>query len=627
MQKLTLGSRLGLAFGALIVLMCGLGGLAVWRISLAVRLAANVATKHAPEVRVANHVDISAWRVLHDIPNYALTGREEFLRKGRQALVTLKDDLKAANDLSAKFPDLVDLDKGETEAQAKTTEFEARVDGVEAEYKNLAVQEVGLDAAAKTFMDECRNLLHSYYQKMDSEIEQKLDGAVLKESRLKIAAMTELIDLGNAIRVDNFKAQAAGDTEALRNALKGFAPLDRCLAVLEPTVKEEQHQVMLRKVREAADNYRSGMERILKSQLAIAEQTNALWVAGDAVTAKATAVADGGMRAIEQAANEVAAGLALTSTILIVGLLLATLAGVLVAWLSARAITGPIREGVNALASTASQISSTISQLASNASEAAAAVAETTTTVEEVRQTAQVAADKAKAVADNAQGAARAAQAGRQATDQTAEGLSRIRDQMSSIGESVTRLSEQSQAVGDIVSTVTDLAEQSNLLAVNASIEAAKAGDAGRGFAVVAQEIRSLAEQSKESTKQVRAILSEVQRATGKAVMEAEQGGKSVAAGSQQAQEAGQAIKTLADTVQDATRAAVQIAASSQQQLVGMEQVGRAMENIRQATTQNAEGARQLSAAAHSLQEVGMRLKAMVDSGNERKAENLKTAV
>jgi hypothetical protein len=615
MQKLTLGARLGLAFGALIVLMCVLGGLAVWRISLAAKLAAGVATRHAPEVRLATAVDVTAWTVMHDIPNYVSTGDEEFLRKGRRTLATLKEDLQAADDLSTKFPDLVDLDKGETEARARTAEFEALVDQVEAEYRSQAVQQASLDAAAKAYVTECRNLLNSYYQMMDTEIDQKLDAAALKERRLKLATVTELLDLGNSIRIDNYKALAANDHEALRDALKGFAPLERTLANLEPLVSQAHHIAMLQKIRAAADDYKTAMEQMLKSRLSIAEHAEGLLVAGDAVTGKASEVAHGGMQSIETAANEVADGLALTSTILIVGVLVATLAGILIAWLSTRAITGPIREGVNTLAATASQISSTISQLASNASEAAAAVAETTTTVDEVRQTAQVAADKAKAVADNAQGAARAAQAGRQATDQTAEGLSRIREQMTSIGESITRLSEQSQAVGDIVSTVTDLAEQSNLLAVNASIEAAKAGDMGKGFAVVAQEIRSLAEQSKDSTKQVRAILSEVQRATGKAVVEAEQGGRSVADGSKQAEEAGLAIKTLTDTVQDATRAAVQIAASSQQQLIGMEQVGRAMENIKQATTQNAEGARQLSAAAHSLQEVGARLKAMVEAG------------
>ena len=99
---------------------------------------------------------------------------------------------------------------------------------------------------------------------------------------------------------------------------------------------------------------------------------------------------------------------------------------------------------------------------------------------------------------------------------------------MTFIADSIVRLSEQSIAIGEIISSVGDLASQSNLLAVNASIEAAKAGEHGKGFAVVAQEVRSLAEQSKESTEQIRRILNDIQKAISSAVMATEQGGKTV---------------------------------------------------------------------------------------------------
>ena len=641
MQNLTLGWRLGLSFGALILLMGVLGGLAVWRINLAVKNAADVSAKRGPEVRVAHDVNTTAWETRFNIRGYDLSGDAEYLRKGRKALAEVKEHLKAADDLAAKFPDLVALDKGEQEARDKTTEYEALVDKVEAEYKNLAVQELAFNVNGKMFIEACQALRNDQRQAMNAELDEWADPvkvkelyakadpvkvreldekthlAKLKERVMKMGLVEVFIDLGNTIQTNNFKAQNAGDMDALRNVLKDFDVLDKAIANLAPLLVRQVSIEQIAKIRGAAEDCKTAMEKILKSRLAITEHTKNVFTAGEAITGKVSEVADGGMQAIQKAANEVAGGLALTSVILLVGLVIALIVGVLVAWLSTRAITGPIREGVNVLASTATEMSATIAQLASNASEAAAAVAETTTTVDEVRQTAQVAADKAKAVADNAQGAAIAAETGRKATDQTVEGLNRIRDQMGSIGETITRLSEQGQAVGDIVTTVTDLAEQSNLLAVNASIEAAKAGDMGKGFAVVAQEIRNLAEQSKESTKQVRAILAEVQKATGKAVLATEEGNKGVADGGRQADEAGQAIRTLATSVQEAARAAVQISASSQQQLVGMEQVGRAMENIKQATTQNAEGARQLEAAAHSLKEVGVRLKAMVDAGGE----------
>lgn len=274
-----------------------------------------------------------------------------------------------------------------------------------------------------------------------------------------------------------------------------------------------------------------------------------------------------------------------------------------------RAIALQITEGVNTLSSSTNQISTTTTQLASSAAQTASAVTETTTTVEEVRQTSQMASQKAKYVSDSTAKAAQISQDGRKSVEMTAEEILRVRKQMESIAEGMVRLSEQSKSVGTIIATVDDLSAQSNILAVNAAIEAAKAGEYGKGFAVVAQEVRSLAEQSKQATAQVRAILNDIQKATNAAVMMTEQGAKAVEVGVKQSGEAGQSIQLLAGSVTEAAQAATQIAASSQQQLVGMEQVATAMESIKQASAQNVSSAKQLESAAHSLKDLGQKLK------------------
>lgn len=275
-------------------------------------------------------------------------------------------------------------------------------------------------------------------------------------------------------------------------------------------------------------------------------------------------------------------------------------------------LTADLAEGVNVLGSSANEISASTSQLAASASESAAAVSETTTTVEEVRQTAQVASQKAKAVSDSAQKAAQISQSGRKSTEDVGAGMDRIRQQMEAIAASMARLSEQSQTIGLIIATVEDLAAQSNLLAVNAAIEAAKAGEHGKGFGVVAQEVKSLAEQSRQATNQVRTVLSDIQKATTTAVMATEQGSKAVEAGARQTVVAGESIQALAGSVTEAAQAATQIAASSQQQLVGVDQVATAMESIKQASTQNVASAKQLEVAARNLSELGQRLRQMV---------------
>jgi methyl-accepting chemotaxis protein len=280
---------------------------------------------------------------------------------------------------------------------------------------------------------------------------------------------------------------------------------------------------------------------------------------------------------------------------------------------SLRKSTSDIADAVTLLSSSVTEILASTTQVAAGTSQAAAAITQTTTTVEEVRQAAQLSYQKAEYVADNAQQVAQASQAGRRAVEDAAQGMEQIRVQMEIIAQTVVRLSEQSQSIGGIIASVTDLADQSNLLAVNAAIEAAKAGEQGRGFAVVAQEIKSLSEQSKMATTQVREILSDVQKATGNAVMATEQGSKAVDVGVDQAKQAGEAIRVLADGSDQAVQAATQIMASSKQQVVGMEQIGLAMNDINQAGTQNAISMQQMEVSAQSLHELGRNFREMIE--------------
>ena len=277
-----------------------------------------------------------------------------------------------------------------------------------------------------------------------------------------------------------------------------------------------------------------------------------------------------------------------------------------------RHVTKEIQESVNILFSSAQQIVATTNQVASGAAQTATAVAETTTTVQEVKQTAQLSSEKAKYVSESAQKVAQVSQSGKKAVADSVELMKQIQQQMESIAESIVRLSEQSQAIGEIMATVADLSEQSNLLAVNAAIEAAKAGEQGKGFAVVAQEIRNLADQSKQATAQVRGILSDIQKATNAAVMATEQGSKAVEAGVKQSVQAGESVEKLAESITEAAQAATQIAASSQQQTVGMDQMALAMESIKAASAQNVASTKQTESAARAMEDLGRKLKELV---------------
>ncbi|MDR6983541.1 methyl-accepting chemotaxis protein [Rheinheimera pacifica] len=274
-----------------------------------------------------------------------------------------------------------------------------------------------------------------------------------------------------------------------------------------------------------------------------------------------------------------------------------------------RQLIGELNEGIEILASSSQEILTTTTQVVTSAQQTASAVHEISTTIDEVKQTANMASQKAKHVSDSARQTTQITQDGRNAVTSALEGMTAIREQMQAMSESIIRLNEQSQTVGDIVATVADLAEQSNLLGVNASIEAVKAGEQGKGFSVVAQEVKSLAEQSRNATVQVRTILNDIQKAMNKVVLVTEQGGRAVDAGYNQTRLSGEAILALAAQFEQSSDAAMQIAASSQQQLIGMDQVATAMRDINNASQNNVAGARQAEQAAKALHDLGHKLK------------------
>ncbi|MDB5059758.1 MAG: mcp40H-21, partial [Chloroflexi bacterium] len=193
-----------------------------------------------------------------------------------------------------------------------------------------------------------------------------------------------------------------------------------------------------------------------------------------------------------------------------------------------RSLVFELQQGSQNLAGASNEILAMASQQAAGAHEQSAAISQTTATVAEVKASAAHAVQMAETVTETARTASGIAVDGVAAVNNATAGMADIRLKVQLIAENIVSLSEQTQQIGEIITTVNDLADQSNLLALNAAIEASRAGEHGKGFTVVANEIRTLAEQSKLATSQVRTILSDIQRATNAAVMATEQGTKGV---------------------------------------------------------------------------------------------------
>lgn len=279
---------------------------------------------------------------------------------------------------------------------------------------------------------------------------------------------------------------------------------------------------------------------------------------------------------------------------------------------SLKVITSELNDAVNNLNKFSNKIFQNTAELASSSTETVAAITETTATVEEVRQTSYLSNKKAKEVAERSQQSFDISAAGQESTRSTIEGIKRFGTHMNSISDNILKLSERSRLIGEIIAAVNDIAEQSNLLAVNASIEAARAGEQGKGFAVVAQEIRNLAEQSKQSTSQVRLILQDIQNFVNSAVLSTEQASKALEDGIKTANQAGEVITELAKSIELAFDASLQITSSNQQQQIGMDQIAMAMENIRTVSALNADSTKEVEISTNELLGLGDNLSGQI---------------
>lgn len=256
-------------------------------------------------------------------------------------------------------------------------------------------------------------------------------------------------------------------------------------------------------------------------------------------------------------------------------------------------------------------LDATVQQI-SMANEQDDVVTETTATVNEVRATVTETAERAQSVAETAQVSVDISRKGMDAVSQTVSGMDIIRRRVEDIADNILVLSEHTQQIGEIIATVNNLADQSRMLALNASVEAARAGEEGKGFAVVALEVRNLADQNRDATVQVREILGEIQRATNAAVMVTEEGSKGVDTGQLLVNSAGDSIRNLSHAIEEAALAAMQIAASTRQQTIGMDQLTQAMRMIKHATTETLNSTMQVKASVQNLREAANRINAVL---------------
>jgi methyl-accepting chemotaxis protein len=260
-----------------------------------------------------------------------------------------------------------------------------------------------------------------------------------------------------------------------------------------------------------------------------------------------------------------------------------------------------VSEAASAVASASSEISSSTEQMAAGSQEQTSQAGEVASAVEEMTKTIIENSKNAVETAETAKKAKGAAETGGLVVQETVAGMKKIADVVKRSAETVQALGKSSDQIGEIIGVIDDIANQTNLLALNAAIEAARAGEQGRGFAVVADEVRKLAERTTKATKEIAGMIKKIQVDTKGAVESMGEGTKQVDEGITLADKAGESLKEIVDVSQRVTDMVARIAAASEQQSSASEQISKNVEAISSVTGETAVGTQQIARAAEDL--------------------------
>ncbi|MDQ1291042.1 MAG: methyl-accepting chemotaxis protein, partial [Nitrospirota bacterium] len=270
-------------------------------------------------------------------------------------------------------------------------------------------------------------------------------------------------------------------------------------------------------------------------------------------------------------------------------------------------VTDKVASASVELSATAEEISKGTDTLTSRASQTAAAVEEMNATVSQVAQNSGKAATLA-------QETVKTAKDGGSVVSDTISGMQQLSDAVSSSATIISELGKSSDQIGEIVRVIEDIADQTNLLALNAAIEAARAGEQGRGFAVVADEVRKLAERTTKATKEIGDMIRQIQQDTRGAVESMQQGTVKVTSGVDLVNKTGEALARIVEMVSESADMIRQIAVASEEQSVATQQIANDIENVAKVTKESASGANESAKASNDLSQLATELQGIVGS-------------
>lgn len=578
-STMTLGKRISIGFGILVFITLVLGILGVYNMRSAATDSANLSEKYAPEALVASDISRTANQIRYDIRAFTMRDNETALANAKKGFIELQKLLTQARELGQK-QQLVGLVEQEKIASKGVADYMASVERSEKTFAKKKQLEVALIDNATIFLKNTGDFLASQEEQLKQEIEDKADKVKLLQRYSKIEEINNIIDIGNAARVGGQRAQVKNDVGMLEDAIKRFDNMYKMLAKVKQITSKPINIEQLKNVENSAKTYEASLRGFVMVMQETNDEAKIRAKSADEVLKSAEAVVELGLKSVTTISKESTSSLNLASLIMTIGLIVAFIISILVAFFIIRSIVKIVVESVKSLAEGTTQVVSASEQISSASVSLAEGASAQASSVEEVSATIEQATASNNQNADNSREANILAQ---HSNDAAKVGNQRVGDLM----VAMEQITASSQKISRIIKTIDEIAFQTNLLALNAAVEAARAGEHGLGFAVVAEEVKNLAERSAGAAKEITVII--------------EASIDQVKAGTDVANKTKESFTEILNGIKKTSDLIGEIAISAKEQAEGMNQIATAMGSVDQITQQNASASEETAAAAEEL--------------------------